>query len=72
MVGARACSVAKACGSAVRRASQIKGGFRVAPIFFFRSALPVNLIDGRDLNLDGDAFDIPAKAYRVAFNNIKL
>jgi len=45
---------------------QIKGGFRIAPIFFFRSALPVNLIDGRDLNLDGDAVDIPAKAYRVA------
>ena len=30
-----------------------------------RSALPVNLIDGRDLNLDGDAVDIPAKAYAV-------
>jgi hypothetical protein len=44
---------------------QIKGGFRVAPIYFFRSALPVNLIDGRDLNLDGDALDIPAKAYGV-------
>jgi hypothetical protein len=44
---------------------QIKGGFRVAPIFSFRSALPVNLIDGRDLNLDGDAVDIPAKAYAV-------
>jgi hypothetical protein len=38
---------------------RLKGGFRVAPIFFFRSALPVILIDGRDLNLDGDAFDIP-------------
>jgi hypothetical protein len=45
---------------------QIKGGFRIAPIFFFRSALPVNLIDGRDLNLDGDAVDIPARAFRVA------
>jgi hypothetical protein len=44
---------------------QIKGGFRIAPIYFFRSALPVNLIDGRDLNLDGDALDIPAKAYGV-------
>ena len=44
---------------------QIKGGFRIAPIFFFRSALPVNLIDGRDLNLDGDALDIPVKAYAV-------
>jgi len=38
---------------------------RIAPIFAFRSALPVNLIDGRDLNLDGDAVDIPAKAYAV-------
>ena len=44
---------------------QLWGGFRVAPIFFFRSALPVNLVDGRDLNLDGDAVDIPAKAYAV-------
>ena len=40
-------------------------GRDVAPIFFFRSALPVYLIDGRDLNLDGDAIDIPAKAYAV-------
>ena len=40
-------------------------GIRVAPIVFFRSALPVNLVDGRDLNLDGDAVDIPAKAYAV-------
>jgi hypothetical protein len=44
---------------------QVKGGFRIAPIFSFRSALPVNLVDGRDLNLDGDAVDIPAKAYAV-------
>jgi outer membrane receptor protein involved in Fe transport len=48
---------------------QIKGGFRIAPIFFYRSALPVNLIDGRDLNLDGDAVDIPATAYKVASFN---
>ncbi len=44
---------------------QLPWGFRVAPIFFYRSALPVNLVDGRDLNLDGDAIDIPAKAYQV-------
>jgi hypothetical protein len=43
----------------------VKGGVRIAPIFLFRSALPINLIDGRDLNLDGDALDIPAKAYSV-------
>jgi hypothetical protein len=44
---------------------QLPYGIRIAPIFAFRSALPVNLIDGRDLNLDGDAVDIPAKAYAV-------
>jgi outer membrane receptor protein involved in Fe transport len=44
---------------------QFKGGFNVAPIFFFRSALPVDLTDGRDLNLDGDATEIPSQAYRV-------
>jgi hypothetical protein len=50
-------------------AFQLPFGFRVAPIFFFRSALPVNLIDGRDLNLDGDALDIPATAFGVdSFN----
>ena len=49
---------------------EIKGGIRIAPIYFFRSALPVNLIDGRDLNLDGDAVDIPVKAYAVdGFNS---
>jgi hypothetical protein len=44
---------------------QLKGGFRVAPIFSFRSALPVILVDGRDLNLDGDAFDIPTTAFAL-------
>jgi hypothetical protein len=44
---------------------QLPWGIRIAPIFAFRSALPVNLVDGRDLNLDGDATDIPAKAYVV-------
>ena len=44
---------------------QFPGGFNVAPIFFFRSALPVDLIDGRDLNLDGDATEIPTRAFRV-------
>jgi hypothetical protein len=42
---------------------EVPFGIRIAPIFFFRSALPVNLVDGRDLNLDGDAVDIPANAY---------
>jgi hypothetical protein len=40
-------------------------GFRVAPLYLWRSALPVALIDGRDLNRDGDANDIPAIAYAV-------
>ncbi len=44
---------------------QLPWGIRFAPIFFFRSALPVALVDGRDLNLDGDATEIPAQAYAV-------
>ena len=44
---------------------ELPGGFRFAPIYIFRSALPVNLIDGRDLNLDGNIVDIPAHAYSV-------
>src|SRR5581483_5371933 len=45
---------------------ELPGGFRIAPIFFFRSALPVALVDGRDLNLDGDATEIPTTAYKLA------
>jgi len=48
---------------------QVKGGVEIAPIFFYRSALPVDLIDGRDLNLDGDATEIPTQAYRVVSVN---
>ena len=44
---------------------QLPWGIRFAPIFFFRSALPVALVDGRDLNLDGDATEIPTTAYAV-------
>jgi len=40
-------------------------GFTVAPVFFYRSALPVFLIDGRDLNRDGDTLDIPSEAFAV-------
>jgi len=40
-------------------------GIRVTPVYFWRSALPVALIDGRDLNLDGDATEIPPLAYAV-------
>jgi hypothetical protein len=38
--------------------------FRVAPIFFYRSALPVHSFEGRDLNADGNVNDITANAYR--------
>ena len=38
-------------------------GVTIAPFFLFRSALPVYLIDGRDLNLDGEINDIPTTAY---------
>jgi hypothetical protein len=44
-------------------------GFRVAPVYLWRSALPVGITDGRDLNLDGDATEIPTKAFAVdSFN----
>jgi hypothetical protein len=44
-------------------------GFRVAPVYLWRSALPVGTTDGRDLNLDGDATEIPTNAFAVdSFN----
>jgi hypothetical protein len=43
---------------------------RVAPIFFYRSALPVHTFEGRDLNGDGNVNDITAAAYRyTGFND---
>jgi hypothetical protein len=48
---------------------QLPMGFRLAPVYSWRSALPVALTDGRDLNLDGDATEIPSTAYAVdSFN----
>jgi hypothetical protein len=44
---------------------QLPWGVYFSPIYLYRSALPVALVDGRDLNLDGDATEIPAKAYAV-------
>jgi hypothetical protein len=41
-------------------------GVQVAPFFLYRSALPIFLVDGRDLNKDGDRLDIPADAFAVA------
>jgi hypothetical protein len=37
---------------------------RVAPIFFYRSALPVHTFEGIDLNADSIANDRTARAYR--------
>jgi hypothetical protein len=42
---------------------QVKGGFTIAPIFLFRSPLPVSIIEGTDLNSNSERNDIPAKAY---------
>jgi len=42
---------------------QAPWGITVAPVLRFRSALPVALIDGRDLNGNGVANDIPGVAY---------
>jgi hypothetical protein len=41
-------------------------GVHVAPMFLYRSALPIFLVDPRDGNRDGDRFDIPAEAFAVA------
>jgi hypothetical protein len=39
-------------------------GLSIAPVFSFRSPLPVSTIDGRDLNRNGETNDLSAKAYR--------
>jgi hypothetical protein len=44
-------------------------GFRLAPIYMYRSALPIFLIDGRDLNGDGERVEIPDVAFSVAETN---
>ena len=44
---------------------QMPWGINFSPIYLYRSALPVALVDGRDLNLDGDATEIPLKAFAV-------
>ena len=45
---------------------QLPMQFRVAPIFIYRSALPVYLGEGVDLNADGEINDLPERA--VAFD----
>jgi len=42
---------------------QVKG-FTISPIFLFRSALPVSIIDGRDLNANSERNDLPAHAWQ--------
>ena len=42
---------------------QLKGGFLLSPIFIFRSALPVAITEGIDLNRNSENNDIPVKAY---------
>ncbi len=46
---------------------QVKG-FTIAPIFLFRSALPVSITEGLDTNANGERNDLPAKAY--AFDGV--
>jgi hypothetical protein len=43
-------------------------GLQVSPIWRYRSALPVNIVEGVDLNQDGVNQDLPARAY--AFDRI--
>jgi hypothetical protein len=43
---------------------QAPWGVQVSPIFFYRSALPVQTAEGVDLNHDGNSNDITALAYR--------
>jgi hypothetical protein len=43
-------------------------GFNIAPIFLYRSPLPVSITEGLDLNNNSERNDIPAKAYQ--FNGI--
>src|SRR5262249_31978130 len=45
---------------------QLPAGVRVSPIFIYRSALPVYLGEGVDLNRDGELNDLPQRA--VAFD----
>jgi hypothetical protein len=40
-------------------------GLQVAPFFLYRSALPIFLVDGLDINGDGDRVDIPKEAFKV-------
>ena len=43
--------------------SSCQWGFQVSPLFIFRTALPVSIIEGRDLNGNSENNDLPALAY---------
>jgi hypothetical protein len=45
---------------------QLPYGVQIAPLFMYRSALPIFIINGRDLNGDGDTTDIPMRAFAVS------
>jgi hypothetical protein len=47
-------------------------GIRFSPVYYWRSALPVALVDGRDLNLDGDATEIPQARIAYAVDSFDL
>jgi hypothetical protein len=42
---------------------QMKWGIQLSPLFIFRTALPISLAEGRDLNANSENNDLPAKAY---------
>jgi len=46
----------------------LRGGFQLAPIFYYRSALPVNTIEGIDRNNDFNNNELPQRAY--AFDGV--
>jgi hypothetical protein len=49
---------------------QLKGGFQISPLFIFRTALPVAITEGADLNKNSENNDLPAKAYEFdGFNS---
>jgi hypothetical protein len=47
-------------------------GIRFSPVYYWKSALPVALVDGRDLNLDGDATEIPQARIAYAVDSFDL
>jgi hypothetical protein len=42
---------------------QLKWGIQLSPLFIFRTALPVSITEGRDLNGNSENNDLPARAF---------